>query len=717
MTPRTLHPVLQHHIVNTLGWSELRPTQAAAVEPILRGDDVLLLAPTAGGKTEAAFFPLLSRMASEGWRGTSVLYVSPLRALLNNLAPRLESYCDWLGRQVGVRHGDTTTGVRRRLAADPPDVLLTTPESLEAMLVSTLVTPREVFAGLRAVVVDEVHAFAGDDRGWHLLAVLERVTRLCGRQLQRIGLSATVGNPSSLLDWLQGSHSGRERGGVVIAPSTEPEAIAQVQLDYVGSLANAATVIASLHRGEKRLVFAESRRAVETLAVNLRGLGVETFVSHSSLAVSERRRAEAAFAESRDCVIVSTSTLELGIDVGDLDRVLQVGAPATVASLLQRLGRSGRRTGAMRNMLVLATDDDELLQAAGLLLLWSEGYVEPVLPPATPRHVAAQQLLALCLQEGSVGEGGWAEWLGGLPVFKPRELAGIAEWLVESGHLDRDSGLLFVGPAAERRFGRKNFLELLSVFTAAPQVTVVHGRDEIGSVDPMALTRRVIGPRILSLAGHSWLVNHTDWKRRRTFVEPTEVHGDSRWFGFASPLSYSLTDAMRRVLLGASLSGVELSQRAVRRLATKRAVQAATVDRDSTVVSGIMSSRDRRDVHWWTWAGGKANAVIAAALAAVEPSLVADVGRYGNRSIHLSDDATGGRVAGAVRKAQARFGPGLTAVKPSVSDEALKQLRFAELLPSALASSTLAERGTDHVGVAACVMRAIIERRPSVPRG
>ena len=699
-----LHPVVQHHIVNTLGWGYLRSTQEEAIGPILRGDNVLLLAPTAGGKTEAAFFPLLSRMAAEDWHGTSVLYVCPLRALLNNLAPRLETYCGWLGRRVGVRHGDTTTGARRRLAVDRPDVLLTTPESLEAMLVSTLLTPRDIFADLRAVVIDEVHAFAGDDRGWHLMAVLERITRLAGHPLQRIGLSATVGNPDSLLGWLQGGTRTQSPPSIV-APAAFQSAAADVQLDYVGNLANAAKVIASLHRGEKRLVFAESRRAVETLAVNIRSLGIETFVSHSSLAVEERRRAERAFSESRDCVIVSTSTLELGIDVGDLDRVLQVGAPGTVASFLQRLGRTGRRADAARNMLFLATDDDELLQVAGLLLLWSEGYVEPVTPPPAPRHVAAQQLLALCLQERQVGEATWPEWFGGLPVATPDELVLIASWLVESGHLDRDSGMLFIGPTAERRFGHKHFLELLSVFTAAPQFAVLHGRVEIGNVDPMALTRRVDGPRILSLAGQSWVVNHIDWKRRRTFVELTDLRGDSRWFGIGSPLSYALTDAMRRVLLGATPDGVRLSRRAMGRLAGERAARANTVHPEATVIS----ARDGRDVRWLTWAGAKANAVIGAALAAVQPDLVAELERHGNRSIRLADDATAGIVTIALRKAERVFGPGLVEVEPSVSDEALKQLRFSELLPRSLAANTLAARAADHIGAQTVMARPIID--------
>ncbi|EUA35241.1 DEAD/DEAH box helicase family protein [Mycobacterium xenopi 3993] len=159
-----LHPGLQYHLANTLRWTGLRPTQAQAVAPILDGRDTLVLAPTAGGKTEAAVFPLLSRMATEDWQGLSVLYVCPLRALLNNLQPRIDGYARWLGRSAAVWHGDVGQSQRRRILAERPDVLLTTPESIESMLVSTKVDPRVLFSGLRAVVVDEIHAFAGDDR-------------------------------------------------------------------------------------------------------------------------------------------------------------------------------------------------------------------------------------------------------------------------------------------------------------------------------------------------------------------------------------------------------------------------------------------------------------------------------------------------------------------------------------------------------------------------
>ena len=197
-----LHPAVQHHVVNSLGWRSLRPLQAATIEPILHGDHVLAMAPTAGGKTEAAILPVLSRMLSEGWRGLTVLYVCPLRALLNNLHVRLDGYAQLVGRRVGLWHGDVPGPQRRKLLADPPDILLTTPESLEAMLVSTGVDHRAWFANLQTVIVDEAHAFAGDDRGWHLLAVLAKASRLAGRELQRIALSATVGNPTDVLGWL-----------------------------------------------------------------------------------------------------------------------------------------------------------------------------------------------------------------------------------------------------------------------------------------------------------------------------------------------------------------------------------------------------------------------------------------------------------------------------------------------------------------------------------
>lgn len=199
----SLHPGLQHHIVNSMGWRELRPFQEEVIPVVLRGDHALIIAPTAGGKTEAAAFPVLSRMLTEDWRGLSVLYLCPTRALLNNLHIRLSRYAALVGRSCAIWHGDTSPTERARINRERPDILLTTPESLEVMLVSQKTDPIALFGQLRVVIIDELHAFAHDDRGWHMLAVLERTSRLAGRELQRIGLSATVGNPRQMLQWLK----------------------------------------------------------------------------------------------------------------------------------------------------------------------------------------------------------------------------------------------------------------------------------------------------------------------------------------------------------------------------------------------------------------------------------------------------------------------------------------------------------------------------------
>lgn len=309
-----LHPALQHHIVNSLGWQELREVQSLSIDAFLTGANLVILAPTAGGKTEAAFFPVISQMLTEGWNSLSVLYVSPIRALLNNQEQRLQKYFELVGRRSACWHGDTSQGERRRILSESPDCLLTTPESLEAILVSTKINHRELFKSVKCIVIDELHAFAGDDRGWRLLSVVARIRRLAGRDLQRIGLSATVGNPTEMLAWLS---SGSQRQRQVVSPAPVSRQAPDVQLDYVGSLNNASKVSSLLHRGEKRLVFCDSRSRVEELALLLREREVETFVSHSSLGLEERRAAEHAFSQKQNCVIVATSSLELGLDVGN----------------------------------------------------------------------------------------------------------------------------------------------------------------------------------------------------------------------------------------------------------------------------------------------------------------------------------------------------------------------------------------------------------------
>lgn len=613
-----LHPALQHHIVNSLGWNGLRPLQESTIQPVLDGEHAILLAPTAGGKTEAASFPVFSRMLSESWEGLSVLYVCPIKALLNNLEQRLSYYGHLLGRSVALWHGDISAARKAKIVASPPDILLTTPESLEVMLVSGKVDHQQLFANVRTVIIDEVHAFAGDDRGWHLLSVLERISVLAGRELQRLGLSATVGNPVELCDWLAGGCTARRS---VINPPAENNVIPDVQVDWVGALKNAAVVISRLHKGEKRLVFVDSRSKVEELAVELRGLGVATYISHSSLSLEERRAAEEAFSQGNDCVIVSTSTLELGIDVGDLDRVIQIDAPYTVASFLQRIGRTGRRAGSSRNCLFLVTKKDAFLRALALLQLWRNGYVEPIEPPPRPMHIYAQQTMALALQQKGIIAADVDQWLGRMPGFADvaqADRAGVVGYMLGAGILHSDEGLIGIGKAGERAFGEKNFMELFSVFTTPPMVKVFWGKQELGEVHQLTFAVRDNGPALLTLGGRSWQTTYIDWPRKKAFVEPTEARGKSQWVSDAQPLRYELCRAIADVLVS-EVAPDGLSFRAQGLLADLR-------DQYGWIESGKTTLILQADGNatWWNFAGKLLNSAIKDVLSDQADKIIAD---------------------------------------------------------------------------------------------
>nr|WP_291980663.1 DEAD/DEAH box helicase [Luteitalea sp.] len=676
---------MQHHIINSLGWASLRPFQQDAIAPLVAGQHALLLAPTAGGKTEAAMFPLFSRMLAEDWQGLSVLYVCPLRALLNNLHPRLEHYGRLFGRRVELWHGDVGDSSRRRIVTDPPDVLLTTPESLEVMLITRREHHDRLFSGLRAVVVDEIHAFAGDDRGWHLLSVLERLVFRAGRPLQRVGLSATVGNPEALLDWLAGTAPGPR---TVLAPKGGAAGPVELEIDAVKTLSNAARVIAGLHRGEKRLVFCDSRSKVEDLASQLRALEVQTFVSHSSLSLDERRRAEEAFASGHDCVIVATSTLELGVDVGDLDRVIQIDAPVAVASFLQRLGRTGRRAGTTRNYLFLTTTPESLMQAAALVRLWGTGHVEQVRPPAAPFHILAQQIMALSLQYGGIGHDDWRHELQGWPALREMsetDLASTIGHMLATGILSDQQGILWLGEKGEAEYGFRHFMDLFTAFISEPLIAVRHGDRHIGSVHHTTFARWPDNDVNLVLGGHSWRVSHVDWKQRLAQVSPSGDEGRSRWAGSGQPIRYELCQAMREVLLGAELPA-RLTTRAAQALAELRA-EFTWLDGTSTAVT-----RNKNAVQWWTFGGLYANVATAAKLKADLGYAVAP----NNLAIKIAGEPSDSAIMNAIHAIRATDAETLV---PDVAKKALEGLKFSACLPADLATRVLQQRMADVDGV------------------
>ena len=659
-----LHPSLQYHVVNTLGWRTLRPTQLAAIAPIHAGLHCLLLAPTAGGKTEAAAIPVLSRMLNEAWPATSVLYVCPIKALLNNLEPRLSHYAGLVGRRIEVWHGDISQSRKNRALRDAPDILLTTPESIEAMLISARVDRPAWFGNLQAVIIDELHAVAGDDRGWHLRSVLHRLDQYLERPLQRIGLSATVSNPTELLSWLAPA------GNRAVVGSASVGMDADVTIDHVDSLENAATVIARLHRGEKRLVFCDSRSSAEQLSSMLRTHEIRTFVSHASLSLSERRQAEAAFSEERNCVIVATSTLELGIDVGDLDRVVQIDSPSSVSSFLQRMGRTGRRTGGRRNCLFLTTNDNAFLLALGVTQKWSEAWVEAAVPPAEPWHIVAQQAMVLLLERGELATRELMQLLQrSFPELQIADIEGLVEHMVEQQFLNRAEGVVRVGPQTEHKYGRGHYLELLASFSGSQLLTGRHGAAEVGYIDPTALSGER-DERLILLAGRSWRVTDIDWSKRTVWLEPAAGGGKARWMGGARSLSRDVCQGIRSVLANGASPTITLSRRA------QAALEILTDEISMSPGTHFVTSRtEAMPVQTWTFAGTRANRTLVR---------LASVGGAKVRFDALSVQAPVSALPAALPESLALTDDELAAFRDSI--------KFADCVPRQLLSRTIIAR-------------------------
>jgi ATP-dependent Lhr-like helicase len=441
----------------------------------------------------------------------------------------------------------------------------------------------------------------------------------------------------------------------------------------------------------------DSRSGTEELGLLLRNLGIKTFVTHSSLSQEERHRTEAAFAQESDCVIVATSVLELGIDVGDLDRVIQIDAPATVAGFLQRMGRTGRRSGTKRNCLMLGIKPEKTLQAVALTELWEQGFVEPIEPPPEPYHILSQQLMALALQQGGIGGSQWFQWVQGVYGFSQFPAESIAElqaWMLENEILSETDGLLWLGSKGESKFGRRNFLELFSVFTTPPIFHVLHGRSEIGQVDESALLIKQEGPRLLSLGGRSWEVQHIDWQRKHAFVQPSDSLAITKWPGSGLGLSFCICRMMHKILCGSN-SSERWSERC------KTQIENLRSEFNWLRPDGLTLINEEQDrLALWTFAGAKANSVVAYYLAQEIKSHISSDGF----SMKFDREIRDGEIRAGLQRLSVR---GFSELKPIPNEHAIRGLKFSECLPPHLAELVGSARLRDDDGVEFILQSAI----------
>jgi ATP-dependent Lhr-like helicase len=399
-------------LVEEKGFKTPTKTQEKAIPNILEGKNVLLISPTATGKTESAVLPVLDMLlrTPDRRRGIKILYVTPLKALNRDMLERLEWWCNNLDIKLAVRHGDTDTKERTRQSRSPPDMLITTPETLQAILPGRLM--RQHLSTVKWVIVDEVHELADSKRGSQLSLALERLRWVTGRDFQRIGLSATIGSPHKVASFLVGSGREVEIVKVTLArqmdlkilfpqPTQEDYELASALFTHPEVAARLRVIRQYIQEHRSVLLFTNTRSISEVLASRFKVWDVNFPVSihHGSLAKPSRLAAERGLKNGELKGLVATSSLELGIDVGRIDLVIQYMSPRQVTRLIQRIGRSGHRVGRVPKGVILTMDSDDTLEAMVIARRTINEELEPLEVPPKPYDVLAHQIVALLMKQ------------------------------------------------------------------------------------------------------------------------------------------------------------------------------------------------------------------------------------------------------------------------------------------------------------------------------
>ena len=581
-------PFIKDYIYRS-GWQTLRAVQNAAGDAIFSTDkNVLLTASTASGKTEAAFFPILSLLYEEPSASVGVLYIAPLKALINDQFGRLNELCEEAGIAVTRWHGDAPQSQKRKLLRKPSGILQITPESLEALMITKHSEIPSLFCDLRFIVIDEIHSLLRADRGGQTFCLIERLCRTAGCNPRRVGLSATIGNPQEAGLFLAAG-SGREtvipkcdsgkevwRLSMEHFFNTTPQADEGKPITVEALTVEPATdtapkaadpgmgYIFEHTRGRKCLVFTNSREECESVCQHLRQYCEANrepdrfLIHHGNLSASYRESAEEEMKDDDSLISVcATATLELGIDIGKLERAFQIDAPFTVSGFLQRMGRTGRRGSPSEMWFVMREDHPEarallpemipwyLIQGIALVQLYiEERFVEPPRTEKLPFSLLYHQTMSTLASCGEMTPAELASRVLPLSVFRrisQDDFRVLLRHLIEIDHINRtENGGLIVGLAGERIVNNYKFY---AVFQENIEYTVRYGSEELGTIvkPPPA------GDKV-AIAGRVWVVEDVDHQRREVYC--TLVKGNiPAYFGdVAGDIHTRVLERMHRVL-------------------------------------------------------------------------------------------------------------------------------------------------------------------------
>lgn len=550
-----IDPRLQR-LIKDKGWiSGLTDIQKKAIPILIKKEDCIIEAPTAGGKTEAVLFPVLTNAAKNKKESIQILYLAPLRALLNDIENRAKEYSNACGLHSFKWHGDVSQKDKIEALHKIPQVLLTTPESLEAILLRKS-SWSKFFNDLQCIIIDEAHNFASSDRGSHIISLLERIEFQINKKPQRIALSATIGNPDEMLKWIAGKN--RKPGTRISVHSfKEKEKDYQVQ-HFIPDIINDQEVNPDYIRlmkfhdlvtgNKKSIAFCPSRKKAEEIASAINLINehytsrnpIKIRTHHSSVSKFYREDAEKRIKIKNDLeselhAIISTSTLELGIDIGELDQVIQFDALTSSSAFLQRVGRTGRRPGKPQFFRGLTVNEDDLILLTAVVNLGLKGTSEFINFPKRSFHILAHQLICLSLQNYGINKDKAWHILSSVYCFSKIEFFEFEElvsYMVNEEYFRNVDGELVVAEETEKQFLSHNWKKLFAVFESGPLYEVFDEKNIVGTLDESFVESQQV-PFYIILGGIEWEAFKVKEKNHQVFVKKTKTGQAPKWDVFS----------------------------------------------------------------------------------------------------------------------------------------------------------------------------------------
>ena len=584
-----LAPFVQEFIYRQ-EWAGLRPLQVASIEAIMDGDqDILITTGTASGKTEAAFLPILSLISMNPIGSVKGLYVGPLKALINDQFRRLDIVCEQGGIPIHRWHGDVAANKKTDMVEHPGGILQITPESLESLLINKTKSLRRLFGGLEFIVVDEVHTFLESDRGLQLQCQMERISAYAAKRPRRIGLSATVGDVDVAKGWLNAKSP---ESVLLINPEVNVPPVRLSHKHFVTKDGDLPPELLDdlymLTRNHRTLIFCNSRRNVEVVTAELNKrcrrdrLDDRYLPHHGSISKELREDAESRMRDAdRPFTVVCTNTLELGIDIGQLEYAVQIDSTHSVMSFVQRLGRTGRQEGAARIMQMYTTKvldgKDEpffevfpysMLKACAVVDLFLEGWIEPPVNRSRSYNVLYHQMMSRLLEKNGATPRDLVKFFAQCGVFgsvSPDDYALFLKHLAGIDHIEQmETGELIVGLEGEKLARSREFY---AVFQSAPELEVLHGERNIGRISP---SPDLVPGVCLLLGGKVWKVVEILSDQKQVLVNPAPDSRDVLFSGTGVPEMHPAIAQRVRDILNSDMTPRQLDETGKRYLADAR---------------------------------------------------------------------------------------------------------------------------------------------------